>query len=552
MNSPYYTRKFRVRGTQEVENPQSRLLNNMFFNTNKATWDCGLCRKGFREKKDLEQHLSSGTHDEITCTCNHCGKGFSNAVSLTLHKSQAKHSDDDNDHLSVASRTPSASLSQFNDYKHNLVSTTRQSTHPNYSSHSMYFGDHSSETVTSDQIYHLHVSSFQEKHTLEAGCGYMITDSAGDIIMAEDGFVMNQIYPSSLQPDYEALSEGLSHALELGIRQLVVSTSNELLYIQMNTGQGMACLQTFFRMVETTFVAVKKLCLEFQFIAIKLVNTSQDLLSHCTEIAEYSFRTSREQRTSNVDEILNYGSDSTTVQSNSTPKSNSIPSLSPPLSPYDSPERYSRKSFSNPFSMPRTSPSLSMSMSDMAASPYETVRKLSALDHSGSDAGSHCYVASRDKPHYESEEHNRGGYYGDRNHHYGHAAPQVCAPVHPPARGHYGYSQQQDPYHPASHTYQQYAGYENTGFNHSSYDNRNADSSPNAYPNHNAYGYHNPYDNHHAYGNGNGYGYPVPHSGAHSQYAMYGSEIRPHEKVRVVPAESRVLRKKFGYLFEVL
>ena len=49
--------------------------NNMFYNTAKKTWDCGLCRRAFKEKLDLEQHLSSGTHDSIKFSCSQCGKG---------------------------------------------------------------------------------------------------------------------------------------------------------------------------------------------------------------------------------------------------------------------------------------------------------------------------------------------------------------------------------------------------------------------------------------------------------------------------------------------
>ena len=65
--------------------------NNMFYNTAKKTWDCGLCRRAFKEKLDLEQHLSSGTHDAIKFSCSQCGKGFASLGALTLHVEQAGH-----------------------------------------------------------------------------------------------------------------------------------------------------------------------------------------------------------------------------------------------------------------------------------------------------------------------------------------------------------------------------------------------------------------------------------------------------------------------------
>jgi hypothetical protein len=35
--------------------------NSILYNSLKQTWDCGICRKSFKEKLDLEQHLNSGS-----------------------------------------------------------------------------------------------------------------------------------------------------------------------------------------------------------------------------------------------------------------------------------------------------------------------------------------------------------------------------------------------------------------------------------------------------------------------------------------------------------
>ena len=56
----------------ELSNKQKELSNmtkNMYYNTAKKQWECSKCRRGFKERKDLEQHLTSGTHDAIRFAC---------------------------------------------------------------------------------------------------------------------------------------------------------------------------------------------------------------------------------------------------------------------------------------------------------------------------------------------------------------------------------------------------------------------------------------------------------------------------------------------------
>lgn len=79
--------------TQPIENRDEFIAANTLYNPGKSTWDCCLCRKSFREKNDLYQHLRSGTHEAKRFACSTCGRTFASIGSLTQHAEQSGHSD---------------------------------------------------------------------------------------------------------------------------------------------------------------------------------------------------------------------------------------------------------------------------------------------------------------------------------------------------------------------------------------------------------------------------------------------------------------------------
>lgn len=64
---------------------------SVIYNPSRNNWECAVCHKSFRERKDLDQHLNSRAHEPIQYACNQCGKGFASIGALTLHAEQAGH-----------------------------------------------------------------------------------------------------------------------------------------------------------------------------------------------------------------------------------------------------------------------------------------------------------------------------------------------------------------------------------------------------------------------------------------------------------------------------
>ena len=71
---------------------EEHIAINILYNGMKEAWDCGLCRKSFKEKNDLYQHLRSGTHEAKKFGCNDCGKHFASMGALAQHLEQSGHS----------------------------------------------------------------------------------------------------------------------------------------------------------------------------------------------------------------------------------------------------------------------------------------------------------------------------------------------------------------------------------------------------------------------------------------------------------------------------
>lgn len=68
------------------------VIDDSFYNFDDDCWECRICNRGFRRQGQLEQHLNSGTHEDIRYQCRECYRGFSTLGSLTQHLYNSGHS----------------------------------------------------------------------------------------------------------------------------------------------------------------------------------------------------------------------------------------------------------------------------------------------------------------------------------------------------------------------------------------------------------------------------------------------------------------------------
>jgi hypothetical protein len=121
-------------------------------------------------------------------------------------------------------------------------------------------------------MYRMCIMGYTERFSMEAGCCYTLSEAQNGHITGQDAYVIYQFYPCSMQPEYQALCDGLAQALQCGVRNLVVYTSNELLYRHWHSGAVPSFFQSSYRVVAPLIINTKRLCKEFRNVNIQLIS----------------------------------------------------------------------------------------------------------------------------------------------------------------------------------------------------------------------------------------------------------------------------------------
>lgn len=310
----------------------STIEYNTFYNTTKETWDCGICRKSFKEKNDLYQHLRSATHETRRFSCSDCGKAFSSVGAITQHIEQSGHSSDNkmlaHDLAQVTATTnghhiPNAFEKKLNfedrDFdlprgvifsrESNLNPATsfnrRTASFPAMKSRSINTTNIISSVATKTAVPYKNMSQYSAKpfgnfvngirftgkergecslyfggavipRSLSGSCGWAIMDNSKDEIVCEGTRSVDLIYPGSLRAEYEGLLAGLTEAVNRRISLLQVVTDNELVFLHLKNGSGLLSCQSVYRIADDIARQVRAFCHNFTQIRFRLVPVSDN------------------------------------------------------------------------------------------------------------------------------------------------------------------------------------------------------------------------------------------------------------------------------------
>ena len=264
-----------------------------------------------------------------------CGKGFASLGALTLHIEQAGHTGEKNQMLlasvqmmsfNATSDQPSHSLppslphgytSQgsintshydmqqpmsmqipypkptspytLNDggmsklTNPNFLPTPHPTTHPtpHHPPHATSFNPFYDNTP---HEYTLYIASYSDRHSLTGGASYAIINDTTRTISLQEAFEVHQYYTNSEQPEYEALCEGLKHAIHMNILILNIKTSNQLIHMQLTNKypSPMLLLESNQRMVSNWITKVNQLFQQIRRVQLDLVPTEYTGIVICT------------------------------------------------------------------------------------------------------------------------------------------------------------------------------------------------------------------------------------------------------------------------------
>jgi len=284
-------------GSSSGSNRRIAPEENMFFNTNKNSWDCGICRKSFRAKQDLEQHLQSAAHGVVKYTCVECGKGFASVAAVNLHMDQAKHSSgfqsiDTAGTSSITGITTAAAATSASVFMEGLQYTALAG--HTYTHHPDVHLLNVHETIVQHQqllalassmglshyLFFLAVSTRRDPVTMETACYLKITCQVGgpnttEVPIAEDSYVVSQTHSQSLLIEYEALYQGILLATKLGIHRLELLVRHPLLYSHLTTGQETILFQSLYHKVQGIYRSIRQLSDDLQYVNVRLLREEE-------------------------------------------------------------------------------------------------------------------------------------------------------------------------------------------------------------------------------------------------------------------------------------
>lgn len=166
-----------------------------------------MCDKCFGKKRQLEQHLQSGVHEEARYACEGCSKKFPSLGGLTNHLTDTGHSYKEARLIHVMVQEAQPQLMLTNSEESGFVEAT------------------------------LFFDGSAQPNPGAGGAGVHLVDDRGHSLY-RDGFAVpclsNYGDVTNNQAEYAALEHGLQIAIDEGIKKLRVKGDSELVVNQLN------------------------------------------------------------------------------------------------------------------------------------------------------------------------------------------------------------------------------------------------------------------------------------------------------------------------------
>lgn len=170
------------------------------------TWQCGICDREFSSKHSLEQHLTSGAHEQKRYACEECGKKMTSLASLSMHLESTGHSRKESRLVDV----------MLTDARRSGLLMITNGAAPRLFFECTLFFDGSALSNPCEV----------------GGCGWYLVDHHGNEIVS-DG---EQVYPmdpydfvTNNQTEYYGLIGGMKAARSQGVKRLKVHGDSQLI-----------------------------------------------------------------------------------------------------------------------------------------------------------------------------------------------------------------------------------------------------------------------------------------------------------------------------------
>ena len=191
--------------TGATSDEYSYCVDDSMYNYYTERWDCSVCSRDFSNDQSLFQHLNSGVHEGPRYYCQECNRPFTTLSNLTQHLNCTGHSKRESRLIDV------------------MMYDAKQKTTQ------LMLTDGPPRKLDAEATLFFDGAAIPNPG--RGGCGYVLIDYRGNDIISSG---RSYDWLSNNQAEYQGLINGLTQAVDEGIKRLNVKGDSELVIKQMN------------------------------------------------------------------------------------------------------------------------------------------------------------------------------------------------------------------------------------------------------------------------------------------------------------------------------